>query len=237
MGAAYKGVSKSSRTESITKSTTTTTTTTTTTINTRWGATQRVMEAKLTRLTHKIAIQMHLVVKSCTICSSRYRRPVRKLLDIPSYFKVLSRKIWVKPWKLSFRIAAARLKLEPEISGLQSKVYSRIRLDCSIRLSVAVSHAESFLTMTQLSAAPSSPCPHTSLLIQAMIRHEHDVTWANSCKTGRNTKAAAEHKLFDVCTVVNSETGGLENYVMRSFVTWALRQILFGWSNQRGRQD
>jgi hypothetical protein len=43
------------------------------------------MVAKLTRLTHKIAIQLHIVAESCTICSSRSRRPVRKLLDIPSY--------------------------------------------------------------------------------------------------------------------------------------------------------
>jgi len=27
----------------------------------------------------------HLVAESCTICSSRSRRPVRKLLDTPSY--------------------------------------------------------------------------------------------------------------------------------------------------------
>jgi hypothetical protein len=38
------------------------------------------MAAKLTRLTHKIAIQLHLVAESCTIYSSRSRRPVRKLL-------------------------------------------------------------------------------------------------------------------------------------------------------------
>jgi hypothetical protein len=44
-------------------------------INTRWEATQRVMAAKLTRLAHKIAIQLHLVAGSCTICSSRCRRP------------------------------------------------------------------------------------------------------------------------------------------------------------------
>jgi hypothetical protein len=56
-----------------------------TSINTRWEVTQRVMEAKLTKVTHKIAIQLHLVVQSCTICSSRSRRPVRKLLDTPSY--------------------------------------------------------------------------------------------------------------------------------------------------------
>jgi hypothetical protein len=43
------------------------------------------MAAKLTILTHKIAIQLHLVAESCIICSSRFRRPVRKLLDTPSY--------------------------------------------------------------------------------------------------------------------------------------------------------
>jgi len=43
------------------------------------------MAAKLTRLTHKIAIKLHLVTESCTICGSRSRRPVRKRLDTPSY--------------------------------------------------------------------------------------------------------------------------------------------------------
>jgi len=43
------------------------------------------MAAKLTIPTHKIAIQLHLVAENCTICSSRSRRPVRKLLDTPSY--------------------------------------------------------------------------------------------------------------------------------------------------------
>jgi hypothetical protein len=57
-----------------------------TTINTRWEATQLVMATKLTRLTHKITIQLHLVAESSTICSSRSRRPVRKLLDTPLYF-------------------------------------------------------------------------------------------------------------------------------------------------------
>jgi hypothetical protein len=42
------------------------------------------MEAKLTRLTHKIAIQLHIVAESCTTCSSRSRRPVPKLLDTSS---------------------------------------------------------------------------------------------------------------------------------------------------------
>jgi hypothetical protein len=43
------------------------------------------MTAKLTRLTHEVAIQMHLVAEICTICSSPSGRPVRKLLDTPSY--------------------------------------------------------------------------------------------------------------------------------------------------------
>jgi hypothetical protein len=43
------------------------------------------MAEKLSRLTHKIAIQLHLVSESCTICSSRSRRTVRKLSDTPSY--------------------------------------------------------------------------------------------------------------------------------------------------------
>jgi hypothetical protein len=64
------------RTESVTKATT---------INTRWEATQSVLAEKLSRLTHKIAIQLHLVAGNCTICSSRSRRPVRKLSDTPSY--------------------------------------------------------------------------------------------------------------------------------------------------------
>jgi len=46
------------------------------------------MAAKLTRLTHKIALQLHLVVENCTTCSSRSRRPVRKLLDIYSYVRM-----------------------------------------------------------------------------------------------------------------------------------------------------
>jgi hypothetical protein len=59
----YEGVSKRFRTESITKYTLT------------FGITRccplrNVMAAKLIRLTHKIAIQPHLVAESCTICSS-----------------------------------------------------------------------------------------------------------------------------------------------------------------------
>jgi len=42
------------------------------------------MVAKLTRLTHEIMIQVHLVAENCTICSSRSRWPVQKLSDTPS---------------------------------------------------------------------------------------------------------------------------------------------------------
>jgi hypothetical protein len=56
-----------------------------TTINTRWEATQTVMAAKLTRLTQKIATQLHLVVENCAIWSSRSTRLVRTLLDTPPY--------------------------------------------------------------------------------------------------------------------------------------------------------
>jgi len=56
-----------------------------TTINIRSDATQRVMAAKLTRVAHKIAIQLQLVANRCNIFSSRSRRPVLKLLDTPSY--------------------------------------------------------------------------------------------------------------------------------------------------------
>jgi hypothetical protein len=52
---------------------------------TRWEATQRVMEAKLTRLAHKIAIQLHLMAESCSVCRSRSRLPIRELLDTPSW--------------------------------------------------------------------------------------------------------------------------------------------------------
>jgi hypothetical protein len=67
-----------------------------TTINTRWEATQRVMVAKLPRLTHTIAIQLHLMAESSTICSSRSRRPVQNLLGTPSHY-------WVQCEKSKYR--------------------------------------------------------------------------------------------------------------------------------------
>jgi hypothetical protein len=46
-------------------------------INTHWETTQWVMTAKLCRLAHKVAVQLHLMAESCTICSSCSRQPFR----------------------------------------------------------------------------------------------------------------------------------------------------------------
>jgi hypothetical protein len=86
--ALYKGVSKSFWTEMITKYTLTI-------INTCCEATKRVVVAKVTRLAHKIVIQLHLVAESCTIFSSCSRQPVQKLLNTPLYMGVKS--IWSTP--------------------------------------------------------------------------------------------------------------------------------------------
>jgi len=43
------------------------------------------MVAKLPKVTHRIAIQLYLMAESFVVYSSRSRRPVRKLLDTPSY--------------------------------------------------------------------------------------------------------------------------------------------------------
>jgi len=70
-----------------------------TTVNSRREATQKVMAVKLTMLNHKIAIQLQLEAESCTICSSRSRRPVRELLDTPSY--KASYLVWNgRPWPI-----------------------------------------------------------------------------------------------------------------------------------------
>jgi hypothetical protein len=56
--------------------------------------------AKLPRLTHKIVIQLHLVAKSSTICSSHSRRPVQKLTDTPSYVPKKYKCFGIKIYKL-----------------------------------------------------------------------------------------------------------------------------------------
>jgi len=59
--------------------------------NTHWEAVPRVMAEKLTGLTHRVSIQLHLVAESCTTCSSRSRQPVRKLLGHPRILSNLTR--------------------------------------------------------------------------------------------------------------------------------------------------
>jgi len=57
------------------------------------------MAAKLTRLTHNIAKQLHLVSESSTICSFRSRWPVRKILDTPSYLTLNYLTQQLTPWR------------------------------------------------------------------------------------------------------------------------------------------
>jgi hypothetical protein len=60
------------------------------------------MAAKVTKLTHKIATQLHLVAESCTICSSRSRRPVRKLLDTTTYMYIFRFRIWSRKFEILY---------------------------------------------------------------------------------------------------------------------------------------
>jgi len=64
------------------------------------------MAAKLTRLTHKIATQLHLVADSCNSCNSCSRRPVRKLLDTFSYVECMAE------IEISHKILFGKLELQ-----------------------------------------------------------------------------------------------------------------------------
>jgi hypothetical protein len=55
-----------------------------------------VTAAKLTRLTHKTEIQIHLVAEGCTICSSRSRPPDRRSLDTYLFTYLLT--YLLTPW-------------------------------------------------------------------------------------------------------------------------------------------
>jgi hypothetical protein len=83
------------------------------------------MAAKLTNLTHKIAIQLHLVAESCTICSSRSRRPVRKLLDTPSYLEV-KRYILFYVNKLQFKKVRYKIVKDGDETGRKERRKERV---------------------------------------------------------------------------------------------------------------
>jgi hypothetical protein len=87
--------------------------------------TQRVMVAKLTRLTHKIVIQLHLVAESCTICSSRSRQPIQKLLDTPSCeFHLMQKKCNVKLNQMLFEIYHLVLQLHYMLPSFRHTSYA-----------------------------------------------------------------------------------------------------------------
>jgi hypothetical protein len=65
------------------------------TINTGCEATQRVMEVKLARLTHKTAIQLRLVTESCTICSSHSLLTLMKRHKLFELYKIKRESIFI----------------------------------------------------------------------------------------------------------------------------------------------
>jgi hypothetical protein len=79
------------------------------------------MAAKLTRLTHAVAIELHLVAESCTIFSSRARRPVRKLLDTPSYYLLPPEDGGNKETLVTYRATARRHNTENHELNLHSR--------------------------------------------------------------------------------------------------------------------
>jgi hypothetical protein len=75
------------------------------------------MATKLTRLTHKIAIQLQPVAESCNICSSCSRRPVRKFLDKPSCEFSLNILQWFYT-ECRFRVRCSNFVLSDQLSML-----------------------------------------------------------------------------------------------------------------------
>jgi hypothetical protein len=71
------------------------------------------MAAKLTRLIHKVTIQLHLLAETCTTCSSRSRRSVRKLLDTPYIWHFITcymKKSFNKLCKLNLWLGMSKIK-------------------------------------------------------------------------------------------------------------------------------
>jgi hypothetical protein len=104
------------------------------------------MAAKFTRLTHKVAIQLHLVAERCTICSSRSRRPVRKLLDTPSYSPILfdhCRSSTITEYVVQpnwYCLQGGRLSQPALVVMVSNPVWARLYSDCNGDTSVAYPH-------------------------------------------------------------------------------------------------
>jgi len=171
----YEGVSKSIRTESITRYTLAT-------ISTHWEATQRVMAAKLTRLNHRTAIQLYLVVESCIICSSLSRRPVRKLLDTPLY--VSSSCSWtcgsglIRIWrskvnekcKIGTKLEKLKLNTSHCAIFLQNWLVTKFRLQ--LRLAALSSEMYSCLTLVGFISGMLCNMLFTSYINKIFHQHE-----------------------------------------------------------------
>jgi hypothetical protein len=100
------------------------------------------MTAKLTRLTYKIAIKLHLLAQSCTICSSRSMRPVRKLLHTLSYIRASNR---IRTYDPNVLAVQDHTRLRPR--GHWDKF--RVSLDALIHIQVMVFQDVTHYTSSQ----------------------------------------------------------------------------------------
>jgi hypothetical protein len=118
------------------------------------------MALEFTRLTHKIAIQLHQVAETFTICSSRSRRPVRKLLDTPSYIKVTQIKVAMR-WMFGLNVdgycccfrAVGALKKLFEIDSDLNIILNLIRSQCKLIFAPfpqLISYSPSFFVINNL---------------------------------------------------------------------------------------
>jgi hypothetical protein len=85
------------------------------------------MAAKLIILTHKIAVRLHLLAESCTICISLSSRPVWKLLDTPSYNEDLLKPVSAAGWSSTACTLGLWIR-----TPLESWIYVRAFLCCAV---------------------------------------------------------------------------------------------------------
>jgi hypothetical protein len=172
------------------------------------------MAAKLTRLTHKIAIQLHLVAESCIICSCRSRRPVRKLLIIPSYVHSKT--------ELEYRVNQRILE----------QFYPSYKIGAF--LSWICSPNEVLWLLKNKHGKPSM-----NILSQLLHsrRNIPECNWQSNCKVGNvNFLWLTLHRLnavnwkavqlaFDFLTVMENETRCQKEHRFFAFVTLTITQI------------